>query len=229
MKRILTQSRVGPRRCISRGLTSKAKWNNISPQFRRYSSTSGIESSSGADGNAVNGRAKKSTADFGFQDVAAQEKEHLVRQVFSRVASKYDVMNDVMSFGTHRLWKDDLVDMLGYKAAARIAPDYIPRHLDVAGGTGDVAFRSLQQLIATYGQDSVLRSAHSDDAGGSDASADSNRKQAVDYGTLSKAAKVVVCDINPDMLEVGKMRAKQKFSGAEQELVRSSALIVVHC
>ena len=50
-------------------------------------------------------------------------------------------MNDLMSAGTHRLWKDKLVSMVGLGAALRTDSKYIPRHLDVAGGTGDIAFR----------------------------------------------------------------------------------------
>lgn len=70
---------------------------------------------------------------FGFRPVAASEKTGLVQGVFQRVASRYDVMNDVMSLGIHRLWKDDLV--------RQMAPRAGEVHLDVAGGTGDVALR----------------------------------------------------------------------------------------
>jgi demethylmenaquinone methyltransferase / 2-methoxy-6-polyprenyl-1,4-benzoquinol methylase len=73
--------------------------------------------------------------DFGYQRVPLDEKQGLVNEVFHRVAGRYDLMNDLMSFGLHRLWKDILV--------ARLRP---PKnrpfeHLDVAGGTGDIAFR----------------------------------------------------------------------------------------
>ncbi|HEX2525124.1 MAG TPA: bifunctional demethylmenaquinone methyltransferase/2-methoxy-6-polyprenyl-1,4-benzoquinol methylase UbiE [Geminicoccus sp.] len=70
---------------------------------------------------------------FGFQPVDPAEKAGKVRQVFDRVAGRYDLMNDLMSAGVHRLWKNALVDWL--------APRRGIRHLDVAGGTGDVAFR----------------------------------------------------------------------------------------
>lgn len=70
---------------------------------------------------------------FGFKDVAWEEKQSLVRGVFDRVASRYDLMNDVMSLGMHRLWKDRYVGMI---RAGREA-----RFLDVAGGTGDIAMR----------------------------------------------------------------------------------------
>lgn len=73
------------------------------------------------------------TASFGFRDVPAAEKEKLVRNVFSSVARNYDLMNDLMSGGVHRLWKDVMVDWLN--------PQPGWRSLDVAGGTGDIAFR----------------------------------------------------------------------------------------
>lgn len=73
---------------------------------------------------------------FGFRRVAEEEKQGLVNEVFSKVAERYDQMNDLMSSGLHRLWKDDLVAMLNPPRGN--APFH---HLDVAGGTGDVAFR----------------------------------------------------------------------------------------
>ncbi len=73
------------------------------------------------------------TASFGFRDVPAAEKEKLVRGVFSSVARNYDLMNDLMSGGVHRLWKDAMVDWLN--------PQPRWQCLDVAGGTGDIAFR----------------------------------------------------------------------------------------
>jgi demethylmenaquinone methyltransferase / 2-methoxy-6-polyprenyl-1,4-benzoquinol methylase len=75
------------------------------------------------------------TTHFGFRDVAEDDKAGLVHGVFSRVASKYDVMNDLMSGGVHRLWKDAMMDWLAPRPGQRL--------LDVAGGTGDVAFRFL--------------------------------------------------------------------------------------
>jgi demethylmenaquinone methyltransferase / 2-methoxy-6-polyprenyl-1,4-benzoquinol methylase len=73
------------------------------------------------------------TVDYGFQNVAPEEKTQRVRSVFERVAKRYDLMNDLMSAGLHRLWKDDFV--------ARINPRAGERILDLAGGTGDIAFR----------------------------------------------------------------------------------------
>jgi demethylmenaquinone methyltransferase / 2-methoxy-6-polyprenyl-1,4-benzoquinol methylase len=77
------------------------------------------------------------TTHFGFQDVPEAEKAGMVHGVFSRVASKYDVMNDLMSLGIHRVWKDAMMDWLAPRASQRL--------LDVAGGTGDVAFRFLKR------------------------------------------------------------------------------------
>ncbi len=70
---------------------------------------------------------------FGYEDVAPDEKTRRVGEVFSSVAAKYDVMNDAMSGGMHRLWKDRFV--------RRIKPREGEDMLDMAGGTGDVAFR----------------------------------------------------------------------------------------
>ncbi len=74
---------------------------------------------------------------FGFQTVGEDEKAGLVHGVFSRVASRYDVMNDLMSAGVHRLWKNAMMDWL--------APRNGQKLLDVAGGTGDIAFRFLDR------------------------------------------------------------------------------------
>ena len=77
----------------------------------------------------------ESEIDFGFQRVRAGEKQGMVNDVFHKVASRYDLMNDFMSAGLHRAWKDVLVAKTG------VRPGCAFRHLDVAGGTGDVAFR----------------------------------------------------------------------------------------
>ena len=74
---------------------------------------------------------------FGFQPVDPDAKSGLVRAVFDSVAGRYDLMNDLMSGGIHRLWKDTLMEMVAPKADMTL--------LDVAGGTGDIAFRFLQR------------------------------------------------------------------------------------
>ena len=81
----------------------------------------------------------EASADFGFQKVAAADKQRLIDDVFARVAQRYDQMNDLMSAGLHRLWKDDFVVLLNPpRGNAKFDV------LDVAGGTGDVAFRVLK-------------------------------------------------------------------------------------
>ncbi len=71
------------------------------------------------------------TTHFGYRDVPAADKQKLVGEVFSSVAGKYDVMNDLMSFGVHRLWKRHFVATSGIRKGDRV--------LDLAGGTGDIA------------------------------------------------------------------------------------------
>ena len=105
----------------------------------------------------------ESTASFGFRAVPETERQGLVNQVFAAVAGRYDLMNDLMSGGLHRLWKRDLITMLN---APRGETPF--RLLDVAGGTGDIALR--------YARDS------------------------------GPAATAVICDISPEMLEVGRNR-----------------------
>ncbi|MFZ3359043.1 MAG: bifunctional demethylmenaquinone methyltransferase/2-methoxy-6-polyprenyl-1,4-benzoquinol methylase UbiE, partial [Xanthobacteraceae bacterium] len=103
------------------------------------------------------------TAHFGARQVPLEDKQALVNDVFHGVARRYDLMNDLMSLGLHRAWKDALVTAVN-------APKNHPfALLDLAGGTGDVALRVRQ-------------------SGG-------------------PQTQVTVCDINPDMLEVGRDRA----------------------
>lgn len=97
---------------------------------------------------------------FGFEEVTLGEKAQRVQGVFSSVAKNYDLMNDLMSAGIHRLWKEEFVSMLRPRPGWRV--------LDVAGGTGDIAFRILKK---------------------------------------TPAAEVLVCDLTPDMLLVGRDRA----------------------
>ncbi|MEM7422250.1 MAG: bifunctional demethylmenaquinone methyltransferase/2-methoxy-6-polyprenyl-1,4-benzoquinol methylase UbiE [Pseudomonadota bacterium] len=75
---------------------------------------------------------------FGFQTLPESEKATRVHDVFSSVATRYDVMNDLMSGGVHRIWKDALIDWMAPRPGMRL--------LDVAGGTGDIASRFLDRL-----------------------------------------------------------------------------------
>lgn len=80
---------------------------------------------------------KIKTTHFGFKTVAEDDKAGMVHGVFTNVASKYDIMNDVMSVGIHRVWKDAMMDWLAPRPGQRL--------LDVAGGTGDISFRFLDR------------------------------------------------------------------------------------
>ncbi|MBV7407747.1 bifunctional demethylmenaquinone methyltransferase/2-methoxy-6-polyprenyl-1,4-benzoquinol methylase UbiE [Maritimibacter sp. DP1N21-5] len=82
------------------------------------------------------------TTHFGFQTVDEDQKAGMVHGVFTNVASKYDIMNDVMSMGIHRVWKDAMMDWLAPRAGTKL--------LDVAGGTGDVAFRYLKRAPGAH-------------------------------------------------------------------------------
>lgn len=129
--------------------------------------------------SGVEPNANKDRASFGFRDIDVGDKQELVDAVFDRVARRYDLMNDLMSGGLHRLWKDAMV--------AWLAP---PRRtgnqkiLDVAGGTGDIAFR---------------------------------------IADCSKGAKIVVADINKEMLAVGRKRATTRGFADTVSFVEANA------
>ncbi|XP_052208104.1 2-methoxy-6-polyprenyl-1,4-benzoquinol methylase, mitochondrial isoform X1 [Diospyros lotus] len=122
---------------------------------------------------------------FGFKEVREEEKSQMVGNVFNSVASNYDIMNDLMSAGLHRLWKDRLVSKLN--------PFPGMRHLDVAGGTGDVAFRILETI------NRVNHTALQD--------------------VPQEETQIYVCDINSNMLHVGKKRAQERGLGGQQSLI----------
>ena len=86
----------------------------------------------------------KATASFGFREVPEADKQGLVREVFSSVAARYDLMNDLMSAGIHRIWKDAMVEWLNPQPGWTV--------LDVAGGTGDIAFRIAQMARSRGGE-----------------------------------------------------------------------------
>ncbi|KAL6769981.1 COQ5A [Auxenochlorella protothecoides x Auxenochlorella symbiontica] len=141
----------------------------------------------------------KETVDFGYQSVPRTEKETLVGGVFRSVAPSYDVMNDLMSAGMHRVWKDRLVE--------KLRPFPGMRHLDVAGGTGDVAFRVLR----------ALREAEA-----------AARPQVPGPGPSRSAppqkGTVVIADINPAMLLEGRKRAAgEGIDSYDLEWVEASA------
>lgn len=85
----------------------------------------------------------KKTTHFGYKTVDEKEKEKLVADVFHSVAGKYDLMNDLMSFGVHRLWKRYTIEMSGVRAGNKV--------LDIAGGTGDLSY-AFSKRVGSDGQ-----------------------------------------------------------------------------
>lgn len=120
------------------------------------------------------------TTDFGFRDVPLGTKQTLVNEVFRSVASRYDLMNDLMSMGLHRVWKDVMVNTLNPPRGE--APFAL---LDVAGGTGDIAFRAARAAGAGF--------------------------------------HATVCDINRDMLGIGRERAIARHLSDRVSFVEGNA------
>ncbi|MCK0069397.1 MULTISPECIES: bifunctional demethylmenaquinone methyltransferase/2-methoxy-6-polyprenyl-1,4-benzoquinol methylase UbiE [Kordiimonas] len=127
--------------------------------------------------SASENQSGENTTHFGYKTVREEEKAGLVKGVFNSVADKYDVMNDAMSMGIHRVWKNSLIDTVNPRRKMHL--------LDMAGGTGDIAFRFL------------------------DASPESS---------------VTVCDINAEMLRVGRDRAEEKGYADRCEFVCGDAM-----
>src|SRR5271154_2137916 len=88
------------------------------------------------------------TASFGFRDVPEAEKEGLVREVFSSVAARYDLMNDLMSGGVHRIWKNAMVEWMTPRPGWGV--------LEVAGGTDDIAFRIAEMARAKGSEAEII-------------------------------------------------------------------------
>jgi demethylmenaquinone methyltransferase / 2-methoxy-6-polyprenyl-1,4-benzoquinol methylase len=120
------------------------------------------------------------TTHFGFRDVALEDKQTLVNDVFHSVASRYDLMNDLMSMGLHRVWKDLMINALNPPRGDR--PFAL---LDVAGGTGDIAFRAAKAAGPGF--------------------------------------RATVCDINSDMLGVGRERAAARHLDDRVSFVEGNA------
>ncbi len=91
----------------------------------------------------VNQAKTRLATSFGYKEVRPEDKQKMVEDLFGRVATRYDLMNDLMSGGIHRLWKAALIDHLAPKPGIRM--------VDVAGGTGDIAFRVLDRLKTREG------------------------------------------------------------------------------
>ena len=173
----------------------------------RFSSTAAANQDASTSSSSSSPYVSGPTTHFGYESVSINDKEGRVRQVFENVATDYDVMNDFMSAGLHRYWKDELLRMTGVgpmsKALRRRASMNYASNLksnndkmedsevsfsilDVAGGTGDVAFRFV-------------------DAANCEERAKSSGKDEIN---------VTVCDINPEMLRVGESRARKRFGSA---------------
>jgi demethylmenaquinone methyltransferase/2-methoxy-6-polyprenyl-1,4-benzoquinol methylase len=120
------------------------------------------------------------TTHFGFRDVSLGEKQALVNDVFRSVASRYDLMNDLMSGGLHRVWKEIMVNALNPPKS-----DTPFALLDVAGGTGDISFRAAKRAGAGF--------------------------------------HATVCDINADMLAVGRERAAKQYLDDKVDFVEGNA------
>lgn len=97
-------------------------------------------------------QSQNNSTHFGFKQVTQEEKVEKVHEVFENVASKYDIMNDLMSGGVHRLWKDYFIE--------KVAPVPHAKLLDVAGGTGDITFRYIQRLLYDQKNASTSDSKH---------------------------------------------------------------------
>ena len=120
------------------------------------------------------------TTHFGFRDVPLGDKQTLVNEVFHSVAQRYDLMNDLMSGGLHRAWKDIMVNSLNPPRGD--APFAL---LDVAGGTGDIAFRAAKAAGSGF--------------------------------------HATVCDINLEMLNVGRERAAKRHLDDRVSFVEGNA------
>jgi demethylmenaquinone methyltransferase/2-methoxy-6-polyprenyl-1,4-benzoquinol methylase len=120
------------------------------------------------------------TTHFGFRDVALSDKQTLVNDVFHSVAQRYDLMNDLMSAGLHRVWKDVMINALNPPRNEK--PFAL---LDLAGGTGDIAFRAAKAAGSGF--------------------------------------RATVCDINPDMLGVGRERAAARHLEHQISFVEGNA------
>ncbi|XP_049554207.1 2-methoxy-6-polyprenyl-1,4-benzoquinol methylase, mitochondrial isoform X3 [Orcinus orca] len=134
---------------------------------------------------------------FGFETVSEEEKGGKVYQVFESVAKKYDVMNDMMSLGIHRIWKDLLL--------WKMRPFPGTQLLDVAGGTGDIAFRFLNYVQAQHQRKEKRQLRAQQNLSWEEiAKKYQNEEDSLD------GSHVMVCDINKEMLKIGKQKARAR-------------------
>ncbi|PYI14087.1 ubiquinone biosynthesis methyltransferase COQ5 [Aspergillus japonicus CBS 114.51] len=167
-------------------MSSRSLWRSLQTQTRRRLAVPETPYRCFSCTRQAQAQPPKPTVDeerfthFGFQNVPESQKESMVKTVFSSVASSYDVMNDMMSLGIHRLWKDHFVRSLN-PGSALPSREHDPSGrgwniLDIAGGTGDIAFRML---------DHATNINH------------------------DAATRVTIADINADMLAEGQKRSIQ--------------------
>ncbi|XP_005093926.2 2-methoxy-6-polyprenyl-1,4-benzoquinol methylase, mitochondrial [Aplysia californica] len=179
---------------------------------------------SGAHGESETDQDRQTETHFGFQSVPEEEKEQKVHEVFSNVAKTYDLMNDVMSGGLHRVWKDVFMD--------RFSPAPGTKLLDVAGGTGDIAQRFLKYVRSPTHIDldsdlsadielprDITAQVYMDPAedttdwSSSSSSDEEERRKNSSSRYIQRpdqnGSHVTVSDINQDMLDVGREKLLQ--------------------
>ncbi|KAL8429854.1 hypothetical protein ACSSS7_006302 [Eimeria intestinalis] len=185
---------------------SSCRWGSSGPHgASRAFSTGGLKS--------------EEFTSFGYRQVPVEEKKKLVDNLFTTVAGKYDLMNDLMSWGIHRIWKNHFVDLVnfppvqqaraggpqeGFAETALGAPGEASRGpsaqpeaftvLDLAGGTGDIAFRLIDRALQQHQQQEHQQL----------------QPHAAAEGAKCSGYEVTVCDINADMLRVGMARAEER-------------------
>ncbi|XP_064209762.1 2-methoxy-6-polyprenyl-1,4-benzoquinol methylase, mitochondrial [Anguilla rostrata] len=147
---------------------------------------------------------------FGFETVPEGQKAERVYKVFESVAQKYDVMNDAMSLGIHRLWKDSLLHIMNPQPGACL--------LDTAGGTGDISFRFLDYVRSQRGRQD-RHAARSNQTLSWQQITDSYASAEPGQGE----SRAVVCDINKEMLKVGKQKAEELGYGTDLSWVVGDA------
>ncbi|XP_061458888.1 2-methoxy-6-polyprenyl-1,4-benzoquinol methylase, mitochondrial [Rhineura floridana] len=134
---------------------------------------------------------------FGFQTVSETEKGQKVHQVFENVAKKYDLMNDSMSLGIHRVWKDILLHQMNPYPGTQL--------LDVAGGTGDIAFRFINYVRSQREHQVRQKLRSHQNLSWQEITQLYHEEEHQSLG----GSHVVVCDINREMLKVGKQKSQR--------------------
>jgi len=146
----------------------------LAPNFKQYKTSSLRNHRSGITmaSSEPNNDTSSDNTHFGFKEVPASEKAGMVRGVFDSVAENYDLMNDLMSAGVHRLWKTAMMDWLGPRPGQHL--------LDVAGGTGDIAFKFLD-YVKNDGKVTVLDINHAMLSVGQDRALDKGRLHGLEW------------------------------------------------